>query len=75
MTKASNDLLDAIHGLLAEKMRESLEDGSATSREWAVIVKFLKDNNIDALINSNEAEESAFAELVARAQESIERVQ
>lgn len=77
MSKASTSLLEQIHQLLAEAMLEKLndKDSPAEAKDWAVIVKFLKDNNIDALAGTDEDAENAFADLVKRAQESIQKAQ
>ncbi len=56
-------------------MLQRLQEGSCEAKDWAVIVKFLKDNNIDAAPAANDGAEDAFAALVARAQESIARQQ
>lgn len=77
MSKATTDLLEQIHQLLAQAMLDKLKDkdAPAEARDWAVIVKFLKDNNIDALAGESEEAENAFADLVRRAQESISKAQ
>lgn len=71
MTKATSDLLEVIHGLIAEDMRKRLEDGTCEAKDWAVIVKFLKDNNIEALASPNKDAEGAFADLVRAAQRRV----
>lgn len=75
MSKAETTVLEQIHNLIAADMLKRLQEGNCEARGWAVIIKFLKDNNIDAALGSGEGQEDAFAELVARAQESIARSQ
>lgn len=75
MSRAKAEILDQIHTLLAQDMLNVLQSGDADPRHWAAIIKFLKDNNIDALVSENEDAEGAFAKLIARAQESISQVQ
>lgn len=70
-SKASADLLEQIHAKIAKEMLTKLEDGTAEARDWAVIVKFLKDNNIDSLPSRDADAASAFSDLVAKAQESF----
>lgn len=71
MSKANAELLEEIHGLIAEDMCERLKAGACEAKDWAVIVKFLKDNNIDADIGPNKAAEDSFNSLVREAQRRI----
>ncbi|ESX98711.1 hypothetical protein [Mesorhizobium sp. LNJC405B00] len=71
MSKANSSLLETIHGLIAEDMRKRLEAGECEAKDWAVIVKFLKDNNIDADIEANKGAEDSFNQLVRAAQDRI----
>lgn len=71
MSKANAALLETIHGLIAEDMRKRLEEGACEAKDWAVIVKFLKDNNIDADVSANPDAEDAFANLVNAARQRI----
>ena len=68
------ELLEKIHAKLAEDMLDLLNSGNAEAKDWAVIVKFLKDNNIDA-IPSNADSNSAFDKLVEQAKNSINQYQ
>lgn len=68
--KAETSLLEQIHDLIAKDMLKRLKEGACEAKDWAVIVKFLKDNHIDALPSDDEGSENAFAELIARAQAS-----
>ena len=70
--KATNELLELIHGLIAEDMLQRLRDGSCEAKDWAVIVKFLKDNGIDALNVDADSTDAAFSRLVAAAQASAQ---
>jgi len=69
--KAPSDLLEALHGLIAKDMRDKLERGDCEAKDWAVIVKFLKDNGIDTLIDDSEDAGAALARLMNAADESI----
>lgn len=75
MSKADSSLLEKIHNLIAQDMLQRLEQGACEAKDWAVIVKFLKDNHIDALPSEDDDAASAFDKLVKRAQESISRAQ
>lgn len=75
MSKATKAILAQIHAKLAQDMLDHLNSGEADARSWAVIVKFLKDNNIDALPAPDEENSSALNELLARAKESIGQYQ
>lgn len=48
MAKATNDQLNELHGLLCKHYKKLLDGGDVSAAELAVIVKFLKDNNIEA---------------------------
>lgn len=71
MSKATNDLLEQLHGLIAKDMLDKLKSGACEAKDWAVIVKFLKDNGIDGLATDGSAAADAFSELVKAAQASI----
>lgn len=71
MSKANAELLEQIHGLIAADMRKRLEAGECEAKDWAVIVKFLKDNNIDADVSANPEAEDAFNNLVNAARQRI----
>jgi hypothetical protein len=72
MTKrATQDLLEQLHGLIAQDMLDRLQSGACEAKDWAVIVKFLKDNGIDGLASDREGAENAFDALVQAAQASI----
>ena len=73
MSKATNSLLEAIHGLIAEDMKARLESGACEAKDWAVIVKFLKDNNIDVSGDRDPDADGAFNDLVRAAQQRIAR--
>jgi hypothetical protein len=70
MTKASQELLAEIHGLIAEDMRNRLVSGTCEAKDWAVIVKFLKDNDVTALLEADT--EGAFNDLVNEAKKRIQ---
>lgn len=71
MSRASQDLLERLHSLIAQDMLNRLEAGECEAKDWAVIVKFLKDNGIDGLLDANPDAASAFDRLVQAAQTSI----
>lgn len=48
MSKATEDLLASLHGLLAEEMQAKLRSGAATASDLNVIRQFLKDNGINS---------------------------
>lgn len=52
-TKASFDLLDALHSAVAHQLLEKVQSGEATAAEISVAVKFLKDNGVEALAVEN----------------------
>ena len=72
---ATNKVLERIHALVAQAMLDKLESGEAEAKDWAVIIKFLQQNGIDALTDPNKAADDAFTRLMAKAQESIARHQ
>lgn len=47
--KASSDLLEELHALVTKEFLTRLRSGEATAAELSVMVKFLKDNNIQAI--------------------------
>lgn len=53
MSKATEDLLGALHGLLAEEMQKKLASGDVTASDLNVIRQFLKDNGINSDGTSN----------------------
>jgi len=71
-SKAPTELLNLLHGLIANDMRRKLENGECEAKDWAVIVKFLKDNGIDAVIDDSMSSLDAFNKLVAAGQKSIQ---
>lgn len=75
MSKAKTDLLEKIHELMAQEMLRKLESGEAEAKDWAVIVKFLKDNNIDAIPSDLDGADDMLTKLMNKAQESIGKYQ
>lgn len=47
-TKATFDLLEQLHGLLAQEFIDRIKEGKATSGDLAAAVRLLKDNGVDA---------------------------
>lgn len=75
MSTAKTDLLEKIHELMAQEMLRKLESGEAEAKDWAVIVKFLKDNNIDAIPSGLDGAGDMLTKLMNKAQESIGKYQ
>ena len=48
-SKATEDVLDALHGALAKELMRKVKSGEATAADLSVVRQFLKDNNIDAV--------------------------
>lgn len=71
MSRATSDLLERLHALIAQDMLNRLEAGECEAKDWAVIVKFLKDNGIDGIATDADEAEAAFDRLVKAAQQSI----
>lgn len=72
--KATQDLLEQLHGLIAADMLKRLQSGECEAKDWAVIVKFLKDNGIDSLATGTDGAADAFAKLVQAAQASAANI-
>lgn len=49
MSKATNDMMDALHRKVAEGLLERIQSGDATAAEFSAAIKFLKDNGIEAI--------------------------
>ncbi|NPU64590.1 hypothetical protein HL667_06235 [Bradyrhizobium sp. 83012] len=47
--KATQALLEALHGALASSLADKIRDGSATAADLSVARQFLKDNGIDGI--------------------------
>lgn len=61
MSKATQDILDALHGQLAKTLTDKIKNGEATAADLNVARQFLKDNGVDAVPR----EASPLAELAA----------
>jgi len=48
MAKAKDELLEMLHGALAEEFLRRIKDGTATAADLSAARQFLKDNGIDA---------------------------
>jgi len=53
MSKATNDSMANLHGLLAKALSEKLKSGEYTASDLNVIRQFLKDNGINCDGNNN----------------------
>lgn len=49
MSKATDELLDLLHGELAKEFLRRIKDGTATAADLSAARQFLKDNGIDAI--------------------------
>lgn len=48
MSRATDDLLSALHGEMAQAMKDKLASGEASASDLNVIRQFLKDNGINS---------------------------
>lgn len=71
MSKATDELLSTLHGLLAEDMANALREGGVGAAQWSAIAKFLKDNGIQAIPTGDT--DNPLDALMKAAQESLER--
>ena len=55
MSRASEDLLGQLHGLIAEGFIEKFKSGEATSADYNAAIKFLKDNGINCVGHADES--------------------
>jgi len=49
MSKAPQDILEALHGQVAESLIEKIKTGEATASDLNVARQFLKDNGVEQL--------------------------
>lgn len=49
MSRASNEVLDALHAQLARTLADKIKNGEATAADLSVARQFLKDNGIEAV--------------------------
>jgi hypothetical protein len=47
--KASLELMEILHGILATSLADKIRDGTATAADLSVARQFLKDNGVDAI--------------------------
>src|SRR4051794_31811706 len=59
--RASEDLLDLLHGELAKEFLTRIKNGSATAADLSAARQFLKDNGV----NANPTKESPLGNLIA----------
>jgi hypothetical protein len=52
--RASEDIMAALHTMLAQSMVDKLKSGDLSASEWQAIAKFLKDNEITCEIAASE---------------------
>lgn len=53
MAKATEDLLEALHVAVAKDLLDKVKSGEATAQELQAAIKFLKDNHIEATVETN----------------------
>jgi len=53
MSRADEQAMANLHGLLAKALAQKIEDGTATAADLSVAAKFLKDNGIDCVGSQN----------------------
>lgn len=51
--KATPDLLNQLHGLVAQDLIDKIKSGDATAQELSAAIKFLKDNHVEGDIQNN----------------------
>lgn len=51
---ATKDLLGELHSAIAADLLARIQSGGATAAELSTAIKFLKDNNIEAIAEQNE---------------------
>lgn len=50
---ATKELLEALHGVVADELKRRIEAGEATAADISAAIKFLKDNGIEAIGGKN----------------------
>lgn len=53
MSAASKDLMDALHGIVAQELIDRIKSGEASAADISNAIKFLKDNGIEAVLGKN----------------------
>lgn len=71
MSKATDELLSTLHGLLAKDMAKSLREGGAGAAQWAAIARFLKDNGIQSIPTGDS--DNPLDALMKAAEDSLKR--
>jgi len=51
---ASKELLGDLHAAIAADLLQRIQSGEATAAELSTAIRFLKDNNIEAVASENE---------------------
>ena len=54
MSRASEDTLGELHGLIARYLTDKIADGTATAADVSNAIKFLEKNGIDCVPSKNE---------------------
>lgn len=67
MSKATEELLNALHGALASDLMKKIKEGTASAAELSTAVRFLKDNGITSLPGAG-GPTDALADEMAKAQ-------
>ncbi|WP_422048055.1 hypothetical protein [Shimia sp.] len=58
MSRATEELLASLHGLLTQEFIRKISSGEASSADLSAAAKFLKDNGIDCVARDNEGIQS-----------------
>jgi len=53
MSSASKDLMELLHGTVAQELLDRIKTGEASSADISNAIKFLKDNGIEARADKN----------------------
>lgn len=70
----TKQILEELHHKLAERMLEQLLHGNPEAKDLAVIVKFLKDNNIELNALNGSTNAPAFNELIQEATRHLDNL-
>ncbi|MBT1154413.1 hypothetical protein J1C56_02285 [Aminobacter anthyllidis] len=53
MSSATKDLMELLHGTVAQELLDRIKAGDATAADFSNAIKFLKDNGIEAQMSKN----------------------
>jgi hypothetical protein len=66
MSKASTTLLEQLHTAVATELLTRVQNGEASAADLGAAIKMLKDNNITAVVEDNQALSDLQAKIEAR---------